>query len=216
LLIYNSELNNFLKKNTTKKNNRENNTTEKLVIQELYRNPRISISTIAKSIGKTRQTVYNALKRIFGKNKIDITFSINKNIYNIKFIVLKLKVKKQPDIKHFVNMFTNCPRIFSILEFLSLNMIQIIIFIENYNNNFIFCPCPKIINEIHNDSRIAEFKIDPFCNLISPKFIAMMNQNNKKYKITPCKYSCSKCPNYSNGCPGCPGTIFYKKEFFAI
>jgi hypothetical protein len=26
---------------------------------------------------------------------------------------------------------------------------------------------------------------------------------------TPCKKDCAKCPQYKNGCQGCPATIFY-------
>ena len=196
--------------------NKTKNITEYLVIKELYKDPRISITSIAKNIGKTRQTVSNALKRIFEQDKINIILGINKHHYKIKFINVKLKIKKTLDTKYFTKLFSKCPRVFSILEFVSLNTLEILICFENTSNqNHLAYPCPNLINKICNDPRISEVVIDPFWNLITPKFISMKKYNsNKKYKNTHCGHLCTKCPNYSNLCNGCPGTIFYKSKFF--
>ncbi|MHA1372545.1 MAG: winged helix-turn-helix transcriptional regulator [Promethearchaeota archaeon] len=199
-------------------NNSENikNITEKLILKELHKNPRISLTAIAKKIGKSRQTVSKIFNKMVNNKKIEIVLRVNKNIYNITFFNIKIKVKSCFDMQNFITLFSNCPRVLTILESINLNTLQVLMYFDKLNNKSgYFIPCPLLIKKERLDAKVLEVNIDPFCKVISPRFININFKDKELMKCkSPCGIICSNCENYDNSCPGCPSSLNYKGSMF--
>ncbi len=179
------------------------------ILGELQKDGRISKSKLARSVGASRPTVRNRLKRMTNENLIIIKGGLNLRELGFKMAWVGLEVKNDDTRKEVEQMLKGCPRVMNIFRTPEKANIQLTVWGEE---------------ERTVESTIESFRDIPNVDIVHTHYLGTPIHGDitvcicpSEGKETPCGMTCSKCHMYVSGyCIGCPISTEYKNPFDAM
>ena len=178
----------------------------KLLISELEKNGRISLTKLGKKLGVSHVAIKKRLENLLNKNAIKISLQLNTSKLGLKIAAINIEVESYEKLKKLIGIFKECPRTFFVASTTGKFNLLVLIYAEDIETlRSILDVCSIRTREGVRKSEVSVGEI------ISPEFLPLNVTQNNNRKITPCGLNCNKCEKFHmNKCVGCSATVNYR------
>jgi len=178
----------------------------KLLISELEKNGRISLTKLGKKLGVSHVAIKKRLENLLNKNLIKISPQFNTSKLGLKIAAINIEVESYEKLKKLTSIFKECPRTFFVANTAGKFNLLVLIYAENIDTlrSILDVCCIRTQEGI----RKSEVNVG---EIIHPEFFPLKIHRRDNKKITPCGLDCSKCERFHmKKCLGCSATINYR------
>jgi DNA-binding Lrp family transcriptional regulator len=174
-----------------------------MILQELNKDGRMSVTDLAKLVGSSRPTITNRLARLREEGILKIPAGMDLTTLGLKMATIGLEVRGDENKTNLLELLKKCPRVQTIYRRPFIANIQVGIWGEDEST--INC----CIDSFRNLPGVQIIETNYLGTPIHGNIILQVKMG--KDEVTKCQKTCSSCNQYMNDwCPGCPGTISYK------
>jgi len=187
------------------------NQKNKLLISELEKDGRVSLTKLGKKMEMSHVAVKKRLDNLLNKNIIKISPQLNTSKLDLKMAAINIEVESYKQVKKLIGIFKGCPRTFFIGGTSGKFNLLVLVYAENINTlrSVLDVCCIRTRRGI----RKSEVTVG---EIIHPKFFPLKIPQSNNRKTTPCGLNCSNCERFNmDKCLGCPATINYKGKLWS-
>ena len=181
---------------------------DRLIIEELQRNGRATITEIANKIGLTSMGAKKRVDRLIRKGLIKVKALINVEKLEVKLALIGMELESGEALRELVKMFESCPRIIKFFVTTGAYNLFALVWAEDY------CTLESISLEscsLRAKKGVRRFEFYPIAEVYYNPFVDLKVVAEKREEIAPCGVYCGGCERYKRErCQGCPSTIFYR------
>ncbi|ADB57617.1 Lrp/AsnC family transcriptional regulator [Archaeoglobus profundus] len=180
----------------------------KIIIEELQRDGRATITEIAKKIGLTSMGAKKRVDKLIKEGLIKVKALVNVEKFEIKLALIAMELESGEVLRDMLNKFENCPRIIKFFVTTGAYNLFALVWAENYYTleSISLESC-----SLRAQKGVRRFEFYPIADIYYDTFMDIKVIAEKTEKIAPCGVYCGGCERYKRErCQGCPSTIFYK------
>ena len=178
----------------------------KLLIYELEKNGRMSLTKLGKKLGVSHVAIKKRLENLLNRNIMKISPQFNTSKLGLKIAAINIEVESYEKLKKLTGIFKECPRTFFVASTTGKFNLLVLIYAEDMDTlRSVLDVCSIRTRKGVRKSEVSVGEI------ISPEFFPIKITRKDNRKITPCGLNCSKCERFHmNKCLGCSATVNYK------
>jgi Lrp/AsnC family transcriptional regulator for asnA, asnC and gidA len=178
---------------------------DKIIISELQKDGRATLSQIGEKIGISHVAVRKRLEKLLKENLINVSANLNMESTDAKTAIITVEVENYERLQKLEELFADCPRVILTLT-LSASNLMMVIFGENITTlESIIGVCSV---RVQKGIRRSDVQIG---NLpLYPKFLPLRICGERNKDNAPCGANCANCKKFMDKkCLGCPPTRCY-------
>ncbi|WP_457549357.1 Lrp/AsnC family transcriptional regulator [Archaeoglobus sp.] len=181
---------------------------DRLIIEELQKNGRTTISRIAKKIGLTSMGTKKRIDKLIGSELIKVKALVNVEKLEVKLALISMELVSGEAMRELLRKFESCPRIIKFFVTTGAYNLFALVWAEDFDTleSISLESC-----SLRAQKGVRKFEFYPIMEVYYNPFMDLKVVAEKREEIAPCGVYCGNCERYKREkCQGCPSTVFYR------